>query len=351
MNTFINKKGKNWYDILFWTIRNGLVFNWVTRSSHVFWVTHDLATFWVTHDLATSFGSHDLATSFGSYTIWPHHLGHTSFGSHDLATSFGSHDLATFLGSRDLLCVSHTNWAFIFGQDIWTMYVGSWFGHVVRVIRIDDLFQVIIGKRGERHKNTGSTRKDGDLRDVVNQASNSTVYVTIWNRKRPRTPVQRQRTMQLKISLLWWIFKFSVAVRPQRPYGLLGTGSPGGPPPLSHSFWGTSWRMHFSCSWYTLYLLECHVRVTAADSGLCCCVSVWGKSFKRWLTPLCVCLHGSSCRNVVPAVKRRRRSAYGFSQVHRYHTELNCSPGVVSSHSNVPPVGVDIILRWTLLGW
>ena len=28
---------------------------------------------------------------------------------------------------------------------------------------------------------------------------------------------------------------FSVALRPQRPYGLLGTGSPGRPPRLSHS--------------------------------------------------------------------------------------------------------------------
>ena len=33
-------------------------------------------------------------------------------------------------------------------------------------------------------------------------------------------------------------FEFSVAVRPQKPpYGLLGTGSPGRPPPLSHSIW------------------------------------------------------------------------------------------------------------------
>ena len=32
-------------------------------------------------------------------------------------------------------------------------------------------------------------------------------------------------------------FKFSVALRPQRSYGLLGTGSPGWPPPLSHSSW------------------------------------------------------------------------------------------------------------------
>ena len=32
-------------------------------------------------------------------------------------------------------------------------------------------------------------------------------------------------------------FKFSVALRPQRPYGLLGTGSPGRPPRLSHSTW------------------------------------------------------------------------------------------------------------------
>ena len=30
-------------------------------------------------------------------------------------------------------------------------------------------------------------------------------------------------------------FKFSAALRPQRPYGLLGTGSPGRPPRLSHS--------------------------------------------------------------------------------------------------------------------
>ena len=31
------------------------------------------------------------------------------------------------------------------------------------------------------------------------------------------------------------VFKFSVALRPQRPYGLLGTGSPGWPPRLSHT--------------------------------------------------------------------------------------------------------------------
>ena len=29
----------------------------------------------------------------------------------------------------------------------------------------------------------------------------------------------------------------NAALRPQRPYGLLGTGSPGRPPRLSHSFW------------------------------------------------------------------------------------------------------------------
>ena len=32
-----------------------------------------------------------------------------------------------------------------------------------------------------------------------------------------------------------WAFFFSVASRPQRPYGQLGTGSPGRPPRLSHS--------------------------------------------------------------------------------------------------------------------
>ena len=32
-----------------------------------------------------------------------------------------------------------------------------------------------------------------------------------------------------------FLFEFSAALRPQRPSGLLGTGSPGRPPPLSHS--------------------------------------------------------------------------------------------------------------------
>ena len=31
--------------------------------------------------------------------------------------------------------------------------------------------------------------------------------------------------------------QFSVALRPQRPYGLLGTGSPGCPPRFPHSWW------------------------------------------------------------------------------------------------------------------
>ena len=33
------------------------------------------------------------------------------------------------------------------------------------------------------------------------------------------------------------MLEFSVALRPKRPYGLLGTGSPGRPPRLSHSSW------------------------------------------------------------------------------------------------------------------
>ena len=36
-------------------------------------------------------------------------------------------------------------------------------------------------------------------------------------------------------SALGRLWMFSVALRPQRLYGLLGTGSPGRPPPLSHS--------------------------------------------------------------------------------------------------------------------
>ena len=34
---------------------------------------------------------------------------------------------------------------------------------------------------------------------------------------------------------------FNVALRPQRPYGLLGMGIPGRPPRLSHSSWALIW--------------------------------------------------------------------------------------------------------------
>ena len=37
----------------------------------------------------------------------------------------------------------------------------------------------------------------------------------------------------------FYIFFFSVALHPQRPCGLLGTGSPGRPPRLSHSSWAS----------------------------------------------------------------------------------------------------------------
>ena len=35
----------------------------------------------------------------------------------------------------------------------------------------------------------------------------------------------------------WMKFKFNVALRPRRAYGVLGTGSPGRPPRLTHSSW------------------------------------------------------------------------------------------------------------------
>ena len=41
---------------------------------------------------------------------------------------------------------------------------------------------------------------------------------------------------QLLSSGLSVVHSFSVALRPQRPYRLLGTMSPGHPPPLSHSY-------------------------------------------------------------------------------------------------------------------
>ena len=41
--------------------------------------------------------------------------------------------------------------------------------------------------------------------------------------------------------------KFRVALRPQRPYGLLGTGSPGRPPRLSHGSWALVNRLCVQC--------------------------------------------------------------------------------------------------------
>ena len=49
--------------------------------------------------------------------------------------------------------------------------------------------------------------------------------------KSPRIPSRRHLSSFTK-------FKFTVALRPRRPYWLLGTGSPGRPPPLSHSSCG-----------------------------------------------------------------------------------------------------------------
>ena len=40
---------------------------------------------------------------------------------------------------------------------------------------------------------------------------------------------------ELFISYRFADFRFSAALRPQKPYGLLGTGSPGRPPRLSQA--------------------------------------------------------------------------------------------------------------------
>ena len=72
---------------------------------------------------------------------------------------------------------------------------------------------------------------------------------------------------------------FNAAWRPQRLYGLLGTGSPGQSPRLSHSSWALYLRMYLWWSLRTWYLLACQVRVTVGASGLCCCVCV--TSFER----------------------------------------------------------------------
>ena len=56
-------------------------------------------------------------------------------------------------------------------------------------------------------------------------------------------------------------------------------------------------RMYLWWSLRTLYLLACQVRVTAGDSGPCCCVCV--TSFERWLTPFC-CVDSSLLQRQKP---------------------------------------------------
>ena len=54
---------------------------------------------------------------------------------------------------------------------------------------------------------------------------------------RPQRPYRLLGTATSTFTqLLGSEFKLNVALGPQRPYGLSGTGSPGRPPRLSHSF-------------------------------------------------------------------------------------------------------------------
>ena len=61
------------------------------------------------------------------------------------------------------------------------------------------------------------------------------------NVHRDHTDYQRQGAQEVHLDFhtapeVWNLyFKFIVALRPQRPYGLFGTGGPGRPPRLSHS--------------------------------------------------------------------------------------------------------------------
>ena len=54
-------------------------------------------------------------------------------------------------------------------------------------------------------------------------------------------------------------FKFSVALRPQRPQGLLGTWSPGRPPRISHSSWALQKLIYLFIHTYTCLklILQC----------------------------------------------------------------------------------------------
>ena len=61
-----------------------------------------------------------------------------------------------------------------------------------------------------------------------------------------------------------WTLFFNVALRPQRPWGLLGTGNPGRPPRLSHSSYALP--LHRSFIRYPLYSTLCVSLVGAARS-------------------------------------------------------------------------------------
>ena len=77
--------------------------------------------------------------------------------------------------------------------------------------------------------------------------------------------------------------RFNVALRPQRLYGMLGTGSPERPPRPSHSSWPLkAWRLHAPCLVLFLgrgqqaALVRCSVRetvrATRAGRDTCRCV-------------------------------------------------------------------------------
>ena len=81
-------------------------------------------------------------------------------------------------------------------------------------------------------------------------------------------------------------FEFSVALRPQRKYRLLGTGSPGWPPPVSHSSWALTVQVQ-CCFTSTETVQTIHLGRGAQDGHLDfhTVPELWGS--RAHINPIC----------------------------------------------------------------